>query len=50
MNMQELADKFRDCTLHGRKYWSNQEIDRVIQQVGELEEVDDVGQIIQLLG
>ncbi|MFC1932444.1 MmgE/PrpD family protein [Chloroflexota bacterium] len=47
---EELANKFRDCVLHGRKPLSNQKIERAIQTIGELEQVEDVGEVIQLLG
>ncbi len=50
MTAEELADKFRDCASHGRKRISKPVIERAIQLVGKLEDLDDVGQVIRSLG
>ncbi|MFC1933009.1 MmgE/PrpD family protein [Chloroflexota bacterium] len=50
MSWEELIDKFKDCASCGRKPLSNQKIEGVIQAVSRLEQVDDVGKVIQLLG
>jgi len=50
MTMEELINKFRDCSSFGRKKFSGWDIDRVIQLVENMEEVAAVDQVIELLG
>jgi transcriptional/translational regulatory protein YebC/TACO1 len=50
MTPEEFADKFRDCLAHGRKQISKQKTEKVMKLVNDLEEIDDVGKIIRLLG
>jgi 2-methylcitrate dehydratase PrpD len=50
MAMDELAGKFRDCAAHGKRRMPLQQVERVIQLVSTLDEVDGVEQIIRLLG
>lgn len=49
MTLKELVDKFRDCLSNGRKAIPKRNIESVIKQVGRLEQVDDVGVIIEML-
>ena len=50
MTMEDIIKKFKDCASYSAKPLSQQNIERVIEMVGKLEEVDDVSQIISLLG
>jgi 2-methylcitrate dehydratase PrpD len=50
MTPEEFADKFRDCLVHGRKRISKQKTEKIMQSINNLEQVDDVGEIIRLLG
>jgi 2-methylcitrate dehydratase PrpD len=45
-----LIEKFRDCTKYAVKSLTKTRIEKVIDQVVNLEQVDDVGGIIRLLG
>ncbi len=49
MTLKELVAKFRDCLSNGRKAIPKQHIEGVIRLVGRLEQVDDVGLIIEML-
>ena len=49
MTTEDLINKFRDCAKHGRKQMSKQKIEKVIELVKNLEEVDNIGEIIQLI-
>ncbi len=49
MTLNELVAKFRDCLSNGRKAIPKQHIEGVIRLVGRLEQVDDVGLIIEML-
>jgi 2-methylcitrate dehydratase PrpD len=49
MSAEDIIDKFRDCAKYGRKQISEQKIEKVIELVNNLEEVDDIGEIIQLI-
>jgi len=49
MALNELVAKFRDCLSNGRKAIPKQHIEGVIRLVGRLEQVDDVGLIIEML-
>ncbi len=49
MTLKELVDKFRDCVSNGRKAIPKRNIENVIKQVGRLEQVDDVGALIEML-
>jgi len=46
---KDLIRKFRDCVSHSAKPVPEENVERVINLVAKLEEVDDVGRIIQLL-
>jgi 2-methylcitrate dehydratase PrpD len=50
MTPEEFADKFRDCLAHGRKRISKQKTEKVMKLVNDLEEIDDVGTVIRMLG
>ena len=50
MSWEELTNKFKDCALHGRRRLTDQKIEYLIQVLRDLENVDDVAEIIGLLG
>jgi 2-methylcitrate dehydratase PrpD len=50
MTEEEFADKFRDCLVHGRKRISKQKTEKIMQLLNNLEDIDDVGKVIRLLG
>ncbi|UCE74906.1 MAG: MmgE/PrpD family protein [Methanomassiliicoccales archaeon] len=50
MTEEEFDNKFRDCLTHGRKHISKQKTEKIMHLIKNLEEVDDVGKIVQLLG
>ncbi|MBN1849518.1 MAG: MmgE/PrpD family protein [Deltaproteobacteria bacterium] len=50
LDWETLTGKFRDCARHGRKPLPDQNIEYIIQAINELENVDDVAEIIGLLG
>ena len=50
MTPEEFADKFRDCLAHGRKRISKQKTEKIMQLLNDLEEIDDVGTVIRMLG
>ena len=49
MTLEVVADKFRDCALHAAKPLPKGNIERAIQMLSNLEEVDNVNEIIRLL-
>ena len=46
---KDLVRKFRDCVSHSAKPVPEENVESVIDLVAKLEDVDDVGRIIQLL-
>lgn len=50
LSWEELINKFKDCAMHGTKRLTDQKIEYLIRTISELENVDDVGEIIGLLG
>jgi 2-methylcitrate dehydratase PrpD len=50
LTFDECARKFRDCASYAIKRLPDKQIDRVVELVGQLEKVDDIGEIIELLG
>ena len=46
MSREEVIEKFRECASLSLRPLSNRNVDRVIQMVSNLEEVDDVSQIV----
>ena len=50
MSSKDLIEKFKDCVRHGTKPLSQENAQRVIEMFLRLEEVDDVTEIIPLLG
>lgn len=50
MTEEEFDNKFHDCLAHGRKHISRQKAEEIMHLIKNLEEVDDVGKIVQLLG
>lgn len=50
LSMEDLIEKFRDCARYSARPLSKDRVDRVIQLVTKLEEVEDIGQVTQLLG
>jgi 2-methylcitrate dehydratase PrpD len=50
MSPEEFADKFRDCLAHGRKHISQQKTENIMKLLNDLEEIDDVGKVIRILG
>jgi 2-methylcitrate dehydratase PrpD len=49
LSMEDLVAKFRDCARYSARPISKDKVDRVIQLVTELENVPNVGQVIQLI-
>lgn len=49
MGMDAIVAKFRDCAKHAAKSLSEDNISRVIEMAGKLEELDDVRDIVRLL-
>ncbi|MBI2832127.1 MAG: MmgE/PrpD family protein [Chloroflexi bacterium] len=45
---QDLADKFRNCALSSAKPLPERNVEKIIEMVGHLEEVDDVGRVVRL--
>jgi 2-methylcitrate dehydratase PrpD len=50
MSEEEFASKFLDCLAHGRKSISKQKTEKIMNFINNLEDVDDVGKIVRLLG
>jgi 2-methylcitrate dehydratase PrpD len=50
MTEEEFDAKFRDCMRHGRKPISKQMTENIMYLIKNLEEVNDVGKILELLG
>jgi len=50
MSPEEFADKFRDCLAHGRKRISKRKTEKIMQLLMNLEDVEDVGAVIRMLG
>jgi 2-methylcitrate dehydratase PrpD len=50
MSWGELCDKFNDCARHGAKPMPQDNIEKVISLLTDLEKVEDVSEIIRLLG
>ncbi len=50
LTMEDIIAKFRDCAQYSAKPLSRDKVNRVIELVTKLEEVEDVSQVIQLLG
>ncbi|MFH1485696.1 MAG: hypothetical protein ABIH46_06470, partial [Chloroflexota bacterium] len=49
LSMESLLLKFRDCAAHASKQVPEADLSEVIDMVGRLEEVKDVGRIVQFL-
>lgn len=49
MNMDALAEKFRDCASHGARPPKKERLEKLIQFLYQFENVRDVKQVIQLL-
>jgi len=50
MSWEELCEKFADCMGHAAKPVSAETTNNVIGMLADLEEVEDVGEIVRLLG
>jgi len=50
MSMEEFLNKFMDCASHSAKQLPKENVEDVIHLIDKLEEVDDVGQVMRLLG
>ncbi|MFH1484467.1 MAG: MmgE/PrpD family protein, partial [Chloroflexota bacterium] len=50
MDIEAIIEKFRDCANHAAKPLSKANIAKVIELSTKLEELDDVGEIVRLLG
>ncbi len=50
MSPEEFADKFRDCMAHGRKPILKQKTEKIMKLLNNLEDIDDVGKVIRMLG
>ncbi len=49
MSKDDLIAKFRDCAVYSAKPMSKDDVGRVIQQFEFLEDVEDIGKLIDLL-
>lgn len=49
MSFDDCVRKFKDCILQSPKRISERRIERMIEFIGEMEEVEDVGEIMKLL-
>lgn len=49
ISKEDLVEKFRDCTSYSAKPLPKDSVEKVIRMVGNLEELEDVSQIIQLV-
>ena len=49
MSFDDCARKFRDCSSHLVSKLSHKQIERVIELIGQLEQVKDVREVIKLL-
>ncbi|MEJ2739323.1 MAG: MmgE/PrpD family protein [Dehalococcoidia bacterium] len=49
MTTEDIINKFRDCAKYGKKRIPEQNIEKVIELVNNLEEVDNIGEIIRLI-
>ncbi len=49
MSMEEHIEKFRDCVSYSAKPISQSNVDKAIEMLTHLEEVDDVSQIVKLV-
>jgi 2-methylcitrate dehydratase len=49
MTKEEFLGKFRDCAGHTVKELPRENIERVIEMVMNLEEIDDTNRIVKLL-
>ena len=49
MSFDDCARKFRDCFSYSASKLSHQQVGKVIDLVGQLEELEDVGEIMKLL-
>jgi 2-methylcitrate dehydratase PrpD len=50
LGRQDIVNKFRDCALYSVSPLSSENVDRVIELTSRLETLEDVGQVIGLLG
>lgn len=50
ISKDDLINKFRECVPHSAKPPSDSETEKLIQMVDDLENVNDVGSIVQILG
>ncbi len=49
MSLKEHIEKFSDCASYSVKPLSREQVEKAIQMLTSLEEMDDVSQIIRLL-
>ena len=49
MTTEDIVNKFRDCARYGKKRIPEQNIEKVIELVNNLEEVENIGEIIELI-
>jgi hypothetical protein len=49
MSFDDVANKFRDCSSYPVRKLPKKRIERVIELVGQLEEMNDVGELMKLL-
>ena len=49
MSWEDLIEKFRDCVSYSVKPLSKEKVDKIINMVDKLEEVDDVSNLIKLV-
>jgi len=47
---EDIVQKFRDCALYSLKPLSAETVERIIDQILHLEDLDDVGQVIRMVG
>jgi hypothetical protein len=50
MSFDDCADKFRQCAPFSIKPFSSEKVERVIELVAQLDQLEDAAEIIRLLG
>jgi 2-methylcitrate dehydratase PrpD len=50
MSFDDCEKKFRDCSSYPESRLPNKQIEKVIELIGQLEQLKDVGEIMKLLG
>jgi len=49
MSFDDCARKFRDCSSYPKRRLSKKKIERLIELIGQLEDVKEIGEITKVL-